>query len=133
MAGQTDNKARAAIDANSLERGLETPQTIDSTHESETKPDQPPEAPEGGTKAYMAVAGAALSMFVSFGWVNCVALFQAEYETNQLKDYTSSEVSWITSMECTYTTPCQELVVLMPLSVSLLHAFHLPPGWVDVR
>jgi hypothetical protein len=28
-------------------------------------------------------------MFVAFGWVNCIALFQAEYETNQLKDYSS--------------------------------------------
>ncbi|KAK2594397.1 hypothetical protein QQS21_007903 [Conoideocrella luteorostrata] len=38
-------------------------------------------------------------MFVFFGWVNCIALFQAEYETNQLKQYNKSTVSWITSME----------------------------------
>lgn len=56
--------------------------------------------PEGGTKAWLAVAGSSAALFVSFGWVNCIALFQAEYETNQLKNYTSSEVSWITSMEC---------------------------------
>jgi hypothetical protein len=59
-----------------------------------------PEAPEGSLKAYLAVVGTFTAMFVSFGWVNCIALFQAEYETNQLKQYTSSQVSWITSMEC---------------------------------
>ncbi|KAJ9138316.1 MFS general substrate transporter [Coniochaeta hoffmannii] len=38
-------------------------------------------------------------MFASFGWVNCIGLFQAEYETNQLKGYSSSDVAWITSLE----------------------------------
>jgi hypothetical protein len=38
-----------------------------------------PDVPEGGTKAYLAVLGAFTGMFVSFGWVNCIALFQAEY------------------------------------------------------
>jgi hypothetical protein len=48
--------------------------------------------------------GASAALFVSFGWVNCIGLFQAEYETNQLKDYSSSDVSWITSIEYTYCT-----------------------------
>jgi hypothetical protein len=57
------------------------------------------EAPEGGTKAWLSLLGAFCAMFVSFGWMNCIALFQAEYETNQLKQYSESTVSWITSME----------------------------------
>jgi hypothetical protein len=60
------------------------------------------EAPEGGTKAWLSLIGASCAMFVSFGWANCIALFQAEYETNQLKQYSKSAVSWITSMECEY-------------------------------
>jgi len=68
--------------------------------EQETKADKLPVVREGGRKAYLSVVGAFTGMFVSFGWVNCIALFQAEYETNQLKQYSSSEVSWITSTEC---------------------------------
>lgn len=67
-----------------------------------TGPEVDRAAPEGGTKAWLSLLGAACAMFVSFGWVNCIALFQAEYETNQLKSYSQSAVSWITSMECTF-------------------------------
>ncbi|GFF57400.1 LOW QUALITY PROTEIN: hypothetical protein IFM46972_10781 [Aspergillus udagawae] len=59
----------------------------------------PASVPDGGLQAWLTVAGASVALFVSFGWVNCIGLFQAEYETNQLKDYSSSDVSWITSME----------------------------------
>ncbi|GIJ92456.1 hypothetical protein Asppvi_011438 [Aspergillus pseudoviridinutans] len=59
----------------------------------------PARVPDGGLQAWLTVAGASVALFVSFGWVNCIGLFQAEYETNQLKDYSSSDVSWITSME----------------------------------
>ncbi|KAF9884683.1 hypothetical protein FE257_001376 [Aspergillus nanangensis] len=55
--------------------------------------------PDGGVQAWLTVAGASVALFVSFGWVNCIGLFQAEYETNQLNGYSSSEVSWITSTE----------------------------------
>ncbi|KAL6713045.1 hypothetical protein ACLMJK_009441 [Lecanora helva] len=59
----------------------------------------PQEPPDGGTKAWLTVAGASAGLFVSFGWCNCIGLFQAQYEGNQLKEYTSSQVSWITSAE----------------------------------
>jgi len=95
----TDHTA-AAADSSSLEKGLEN-ETTDVVAQPESKHGELPDLPEGGTKAYLAVAGAFAGMFVSFGFVNCIALFQAEYETNQLKDYTTSEVSWVTSIECT--------------------------------
>lgn len=78
-----------------LEKGPEEPV-------AEAPKAAPPSVPEGGLQAWMTVAGASVALFVSFGWVNCIGLFQAEYETNQLKDYSSSDVSWITSMECMY-------------------------------
>ncbi|KAL5354932.1 MFS transporter, MCP family, solute carrier family 16, member 10 [Aspergillus floccosus] len=53
----------------------------------------------GTPKAYLSLLGGSLGLFISFGWVNCIALFQAEYEINQLQGYSSSSVSWITSTE----------------------------------
>ncbi|KAF4629728.1 hypothetical protein G7Y89_g8415 [Cudoniella acicularis] len=86
-------------DIPSLEKGLDSQDIPESLPEIESKPDDMPEAPEGGTKAWLCLLGASTALFVSFGWVNCIALFQAEYETNQLKQYSSSTVSWIPSME----------------------------------
>jgi hypothetical protein len=63
-------------------------------------------------------------MFVSFSWVNCITLFQAEYEINQLKDYTTSEVSWITSTECRFILPIVQNELLT--HYSLLHTLCLP-------
>jgi hypothetical protein len=89
-------------DSSSLEKGSGN-DVISAVPEQNSKSNELPklaELPEGGTKAYLAIVGAFAGMFVSFGWVNCIALFQAEYQANQLKEYTTSEVSWITSIEC---------------------------------
>ncbi|RMZ86346.1 hypothetical protein DV736_g6428, partial [Chaetothyriales sp. CBS 134916] len=59
-----------------------------------------PEAfPEGGTEAWLTVAGASACLFVSFGWVNCVGIFQEYYQLNQLNEYTPSEIAWIPSLQ----------------------------------
>ncbi|KAG9604618.1 monocarboxylate permease-like protein, partial [Aureobasidium melanogenum] len=70
-----------------------------SSGPQEPEPQPPTEAPDGGSKAYLSLLGGSLGLFISFGWVNCIAVFQAEYETNQLKNYSSSTISWITSSE----------------------------------
>ncbi|GIJ92429.1 hypothetical protein Asppvi_011411 [Aspergillus pseudoviridinutans] len=54
---------------------------------------------DGGLQAWSVVAGSFLCLFVSFGWVNCIGLFQTYYETNQLKGYSASTIAWITSFE----------------------------------
>ena len=59
----------------------------------------PKSFPEGGGKAWLTVAGAAACLFVSFGWVNCVGVFQDYYQTHQLKQYTPSDISWIPSLQ----------------------------------
>ncbi|KAF7160151.1 hypothetical protein CNMCM5623_005666 [Aspergillus felis] len=112
---------------------------------SEKGPDQPtaeaPKAapppasvPDGGLQAWLTVAGASIALFVSFGWVNCIGLFQAEYETKQLKDYSSSDVSWITSMEfffMLFTSPVAGKLFdsygpRLPIAIgSVLHVFGL--------
>ena len=124
-----EEKGDAAITATpSLEKGT------DSAPGSEIKPaeDAMPEAPEGGTKAYLSLIGASTAMFVSFGWVNCIALFQAEYETNQLKQYSSSTISWIPSMECT-EIPSSLADFEMLICFSFLHALHVSLGRQNVR
>ena len=55
--------------------------------------------PDGGAKAWLTVAGASACLFVSFGWVNCVGVFQDYYQTHQLKEYTASDISWIPALQ----------------------------------
>lgn len=90
MAMHTDNKP------SNLEKGPSPQTDSDAPPGTGTKS----EAPEGGITAWLCLLGAAAGMFVSFGWVNCIALFQAQYQTHQLREYSESTVSWITSMEC---------------------------------
>lgn len=103
MLAQPKNDTTAP-DSSSLEKGP-SDGAIAALPEPSSKIDELSDVPEGGTKAYLAVVGAFAGMFVSFGWVNCIALFQAEYQTNQLKNYTTSDVSWITSIECMTNFP----------------------------
>ena len=59
-----------------------------------------PEAfPDGGATAWLTVAGASACLFVSFGWVNCVGIFQDYYQNNQLKSYTPSDIAWIPALQ----------------------------------
>ncbi|KAB8258846.1 major facilitator superfamily domain-containing protein [Aspergillus pseudonomiae] len=71
----------------------------DPTPEVQQHAEAPKADPERSAKAWRAVAGSSAALFASFGWVNCIGVFQAEYETSQLKGYSSSTISWITSME----------------------------------
>ena len=55
--------------------------------------------PEGGRQAWLTVAGTSACLFVSFGWVNCAGIFQEYYESNQLKQYSPSEIAWIPALQ----------------------------------
>lgn len=72
--------------------------------------------PDGGTQAWLVVLGAFCGLFVSFGWINCtshlleytrnlsnhcpgIGVFQTYYESHQLNAYSTSTVTWITSLE----------------------------------
>ncbi|KAF9884405.1 hypothetical protein FE257_001805 [Aspergillus nanangensis] len=70
---------------------------MEKGHQNEQKHEVPEK--EGTLKAYLALLAGSLGLFISLGWVNCIALFQAQYEDNQLKDHSPSDVSWITSTE----------------------------------
>lgn len=102
----TESPSHTEVDLESLEKHDIPQETIHSYREIQ-KPEQlqlsaSPEAPEGGTKAWLCVLGASAGLFTSFGWTNCIGLFQDEYQSNQLKGYSSSTVSWITSVQCMY-------------------------------
>ncbi|KAF2464801.1 putative MFS transporter [Lindgomyces ingoldianus] len=63
-----------------------------------TGPD-PKSFPDGGVEAWLVVAGGFCTVFASFGWINCVGIFQDYYESNLLANYSSSDVAWIPSTE----------------------------------
>jgi hypothetical protein len=59
--------------------------------------------PEGGREAWLTVAGASACLFVSFGWVNCVGIFEEYYRTHQLSQYTPSQIAWIPGLQSKYS------------------------------
>jgi hypothetical protein len=54
--------------------------------------------PEGGAQAWLTVAGSAAFLFVSFGWINLIGIFQQYYQETLLSDYTPSQIAWIPSL-----------------------------------
>ncbi|KAJ5621358.1 monocarboxylate permease [Penicillium herquei] len=65
---------------------------------SSLKPNCDDKFPDGSLRAWLVVAGAFFGLFTSFGWGNCVGVFQAYYQTHQLQDDSPSTVSWIPSV-----------------------------------
>jgi MFS family permease len=59
----------------------------------------PADFPDGGVEAWLVVLGCWCALFCSFGWINCIGVFQDYYQQNQLSSYSPSTVSWISSME----------------------------------
>ncbi|KPI37057.1 Riboflavin transporter MCH5 [Cyphellophora attinorum] len=97
--------APAADDTNThtqpstLEKGSTTAEAVPAT--TTTTPNgiaiDPASFPDGGTRAWLTVLGCFCTMTITFGWIQSVGVFQAYYELNQLRAYSHSEVSWITS------------------------------------
>lgn len=82
----------------------------------------PSSFPEGGAKAWLTVTGASACLFVSFGWVNCVGIFQEYYQTHQLKEYSASNIAWIPALQSRSSSPCH------PTSLTVLVFFMLFGG-----
>jgi MFS family permease len=55
--------------------------------------------PDGGAEAWLVVLGAWCSLFSSFGWINCIGVFQEYYSSHELKEYSASTIAWIPSLE----------------------------------
>ncbi|KAF2819870.1 MFS general substrate transporter [Ophiobolus disseminans] len=59
----------------------------------------PSQFPDGGKQAYLCLLGAACCLFCSFGWLNCIGVFQNYYQRNQLREYSPSTIAWIPSIQ----------------------------------
>ncbi|KAF2703806.1 putative MFS monocarboxylate transporter [Pleomassaria siparia CBS 279.74] len=70
-------------------------------HSAPTNPWDPSAFPDGGAEAWLVVLGCFCALFVSFGWIGAIGVFQEYYQLHQLKDYTPSQVSWIPAVEAT--------------------------------
>lgn len=81
------------------ERDVSPPEDVEKVEKPVNPWMDPSSFPDGGSQAWLTVAGAAACLFVSFGWVNCVGIFQDYYQTHQLKEYSPSNVAWIPSLQ----------------------------------
>lgn len=72
-----------------LEKGGVIPKTIPLAGGT-----NPADFPDGGLEAYLVVLGGWFCLFVSFGWINCIGVFQEYYQENMLRGYSSSTISW---------------------------------------
>ena len=88
---------RAESDSNDENRDVE--QAVPEKAKPPPGAFDPRQNPDGGTKAWLCVLGGFCCLFCSFGWINCIGVFQAYYQTHQLADYSPSSISWISSLE----------------------------------
>lgn len=89
-------------DQQSKEASDAEPEDVEKGEKPPTNPWADPKSfPDGGAKAWLTVAGASACLFVSFGWVNCVGIFQEYYQSHQLKSYTPSDIAWIPALQST--------------------------------
>jgi hypothetical protein len=61
------------------------------------QPQPPNDFPEGGQRAWLTVLGSSAIMFVTFGWLQALGVFQEYYQTHQLSQHTPSQIAWISS------------------------------------
>ncbi|OAQ82558.1 monocarboxylate permease-like protein [Purpureocillium lilacinum] len=64
-----------------------------------SKPNDLGPPPDGGIDAWLVVVGGFCTVFASFGWINCIGIFQDYYQHHQLASYSPSTVAWISSTE----------------------------------
>jgi len=97
--GEAEKNAAPFVDDHD-QPGSPTSEEPEKTPAAPANPWMDPSSfPEGGAKAWLTVAGAAACLFVSFGWINCIGVFQDYYQTHQLRDYTPSDIAWIPALQ----------------------------------
>lgn len=80
---------------------------IQDDDKADTSPAAPPttaarsadEVPDGGLTAWLQVVGSAAILVNTWGVINTFGVFQAYYETDLLSSHSSSDISWIGSMQ----------------------------------
>ncbi|KAI2616187.1 major facilitator superfamily domain-containing protein [Hypomontagnella submonticulosa] len=108
MESGTDIESQAPTFENDLDdRKSEKLEVENSRYKplSEPPPENPEDLasigdfPDGGFDAWFCIAGGFCNIFSSFGWVNCIGVFQDYYQTHMLSSYSPSEVAWIPATE----------------------------------
>ncbi|KAM0552016.1 hypothetical protein ACHAPJ_008126 [Fusarium lateritium] len=110
---QPNEKTEANIHpepANAVEADLERGED-DEKQQQQPPPGPPPgmapaDFPDGGREAWLVVFGGWCALFCTFGLVNCVGVFQKYYVSGPLRNYDSSSVSWIMSVEVFFMVFC---------------------------
>src|SRR5690242_3211949 len=77
----------------------EKPETSSAPTSKPISPFHPSQFPDGGKDAWLCLLGGFCCLFCSFGWINCLGIFQNYYQTHQLRDYSPSSIAWIASIE----------------------------------
>ncbi|KAK9447764.1 major facilitator superfamily domain-containing protein [Limtongia smithiae] len=90
------------------EKGGEAPELDEALHVPENNGGPEDEVPalsavelypaDKGKRAWLTVVGAFCGQLASFGYVSSIGVFQEYYRQNQLKDYTASQIAWISSV-----------------------------------
>ncbi|KAJ5739415.1 hypothetical protein N7533_012199 [Penicillium manginii] len=70
--------------------------SIEKAQSSVTEENFPP---EGGLQGWLCVVGATLALFSTLGFLNAIGVFQTIYQETTLKEYSSSEISWIFAVQ----------------------------------
>ncbi|KAK4241531.1 major facilitator superfamily domain-containing protein [Achaetomium macrosporum] len=72
---------------------------VDAPAPADPQPPAPDPIPDGGLTAWLQVVGSAAVLVNTWGVMNTFGVFQAYYETELLRDHSSSNISWIGSMQ----------------------------------
>ncbi|RAO67424.1 uncharacterized protein BHQ10_003436 [Talaromyces amestolkiae] len=75
-----------------------TPDRLKNISAPTNGPPSPP--PNGGTLAWLQVAAGFVLFFNTWGMINTFAVFQTYYESGELFQASSSNISWIGSVQC---------------------------------
>ncbi|KAK8052857.1 MFS monocarboxylate transporter [Apiospora saccharicola] len=94
-------KKAVASDASqtTLENGQQNKADVESAPPAAPAPGGPPPAPNGGVTAWLQVLGAFMIFFNSWGILNTFGVYQTYYESGQLFTTSSSNISWIGSIQ----------------------------------
>ncbi|POS77626.1 hypothetical protein DHEL01_v203990 [Diaporthe helianthi] len=97
ISGEPRNVAEAEIEQDERERRAASEKNAGS--HSPGSGFHPSDFPDGGLEAWLVVLGCWCGLFCTFGFINCIGVFQEYYLRGPLSNYSESAVSWITSME----------------------------------
>lgn len=93
----TDEKKETASSENNSNSKIDSPAI---PKPESVKPAGPPPPPNGGLTAWLQVAGGFMIFFNTWGLINTFAVFQTYYESGALFTESSSNISWIGSIQC---------------------------------